>query len=1008
MCPLVQGRTLALGQEGLLFQLATELIGVHGRPEEPALTTSTAHLDQGSTLRLCLNALGDHFEPEPMPEVEDRLDDRAVIGRNAGDERTVDLQNVDRKATKIAQRAEPRAEVVDGDMYAEGREPFEPTHRLLEVDHECRLGDFETQLRRIDTDPGDGASDPLHDEGLVELTGRQVDPHDEAGQVGVGVPFGAGSSGDRHHSFTDALDLAGGLGEFDEVARRNQATFLVVPAHERFGPEDLSGDQVDLGLEVDLELIVGHRPAELGLVLAALGHLEPRGIVEDLVPIPAFGLRPVERNLCVANEIVGLVTLAGKRDTGAGSSEDFESTQSDRAIERFEHTVGERHDLEHGRTARNDHCELVAAEATHHIGRTDRKAQSIGDLTQRIITDRMPVGIVEDPEPIHVDHHHCGTVAGERSLELTEEALPVGQACEFVMRGAVATVKPVAPLRGDINDLLEGAVVDHATPDDAAVEAPERLHSRFLFFSGKLHSFEIGADQLIRRSCPEEREVRAVGFLQHTVLVSKPQRQREIVHRSGNHIGQHPGTQVQLHRNPSVVPVGRHRWGLRHRYGATMRIRVLVALVAVIGAACAPGPSFEGLDETEPTTSTTTTTTVATAPPSTSEAPNDLPEADVDPASLGPVDGTIAAVGSTATLRSGTSTIDLTTGDGPVQPTWSRDGSRLALVSFTGRLSTVSIIDGATGDVLTESPAARPYFFFSWSHDGTRIAALGPGDSTTVLDILDGDGALLHRNVAEAGSLFVGWDPEEPRLAAHADDQLLRVNADGTTSPLGTVGADFYAPKWINGSRDMLLVVDLEGTSTLVRRSLDDGASMTTLGAVEQEVGISVDPLRDRAAITMLFEEGGAAGADRTSTQQQALAPQTGTLEIVDLLTAERTLIHEDVVLWAEWNPSGTMLLYSVHPGGSDTAQWWIYDGTTTYRVLDFVPATAFYQTHMVFADQYVEQPRLWSPDGEMFVFPEQGPSGPVVWTAPAMPDATPTLVGTGGLASWSLAPPPR
>ncbi len=438
-----------------------------------------------------------------------------------------------------------------------------------------------------------------------------------------------------------------------------------------------------------------------------------------------------------------------------------------------------------------------------------------------------------------------------------------------------------------------------------------------------------------------------------------------------------------------------------------MPFRRAIVVVALLAAACAPAPSFDGVDAPAATDDTSTTTTSTTAPATV--AP--------DTTEFAPVPGRIVTHSDTASILMGDRTIDLKTGDLPRQPTWARDGSRLVVASVDGRLPVVDVFQGATGAPIHRTFAERLYFFFSWSPDGSRIAALGPGAEGTTLDILDADGNLLQSEVASAMSLFLAWEPNGERIAAHADASLLRIDADGTVADLGVVGTAFFAPKWIPESSEIMLVVDIEGTATLVRRGVEGGAPMTTLGPVETDTGISVTPDGHRAAISMIFnaEGGGAARTTRfpqtvltKTVLAQTVQPQTGTVEIVDLLTGERELILEGQSLWMEWNPQGTRLLVSILDGETNTTTWWIHESESadTYPVTSFTASPVFLQSYLIFGDQFIEQPRLWSPAGDQFVFAELTPDGSFVRIAPAQADAESSIIGAGDVGFWSPSTP--
>ena len=463
------------------------------------------------------------------------------------------------------------------------------------------------------------------------------------------------------------------------------------------------------------------------------------------------------------------------------------------------------------------------------------------------------------------------------------------------------------------------------------------------------------------------------------------------------------------------------------------RARVLAIAVAIVAAACAPGPSLDqATGPAGPTTLAPTTTRPApeSTPPPT--APFDVPTPEVAPLDLfpvapddlppfGPVDGRIALHGSTAQVRSGGATIDLDAGTLPGQPTWSRDGGRLAVVSFDGRQPVLDVFDGETGELIAAATTERRYFFLSWSHDGSRLAGLGPGtdengDPRTVLDILDADGGLLHGDVARAESLFVAWEPDGLRLAAHVDDRLIRVDADGTTTDLGAVGTEFFAPKWIPSTDEIVLVTEIEGSSFIVRRSIDGADRLRSLGPAEPRLGISVAPQGTVAAISRNFDTESEPSAERIGLPflPQTARTSSGLVEILDLETGERVEVFAGFTLWVEWNPAGTHLLIYEANAEEGTGTWWTYEHrpgqepAPALEIVAFTPTPIFEQSYLVFADQFVETPRLWSPDGTRFVYAELTEAGSLIRTAAADGIATPAIVGAGEVGFWSPPRPPR
>lgn len=463
-----------------------------------------------------------------------------------------------------------------------------------------------------------------------------------------------------------------------------------------------------------------------------------------------------------------------------------------------------------------------------------------------------------------------------------------------------------------------------------------------------------------------------------------------------------------------------------------MPLRRIAVLVAAFAVACAPGPDIDRAGNVPLAPTTLPTVPRDTVPPTPTRPGTDpfpsipfTPPPDLPDAPNGVIDelaGRAVLRTGTATIRTGFDAIALDEAGSPTQPTWSRDGERLVLLRGFGPTATVAVFDGRSGELIAQQAVLRPYFFFSWSHDGTRIAALGPGAEGTTLDILDADGTLLHDDVARAQALWVAWDPASPRLAVHADERLLRVDADGTATDLASVGTRFYAPKWIPGTDEIVLVVDVEGSDTLVRRGIDGGDTLVPLGPVETETGIVVNPDGRTAAVTILFDEDPTGGSGRRT----ALGPPTvqetpttsGRVDIVDLETGERVPVFTGHARWVEWNPAGDRLLIGTNDVAAGTAAWWVYQHDDPFAAAEagdapeitaviesYAPTAAWFGSYLVFADQYVEQPRLWSPTGDRFIFTEATDDGGWAITASATGAGADGTIGEAEVAFWSPVP---
>lgn len=404
----------------------------------------------------------------------------------------------------------------------------------------------------------------------------------------------------------------------------------------------------------------------------------------------------------------------------------------------------------------------------------------------------------------------------------------------------------------------------------------------------------------------------------------------------------------------------------------------------------------------------TATTTWPAAGPATTLVPAPTADESVAVGSSGEGRGLIAAVGPRG-LRlfdpAGVKVAEWAYDRIVTQPTWSRDGRRLAATSINPitEEARVVVIDVTTGAVAT-ADARRPYFFYTWSYDGSRLAALGPGSSgTTAVDFLDNVGEPSSDLRLESGSIYVAWEPGGSRVLLHAGPRLVLVNDPDSPDDhvdLGQVGMDFRVPAWVPGTSDFLYVDSLgqgpenppaasttdgttEANPRLLRRNADTGA-ISELGPVSGFTLIAVHPDGDRAALSSLSirspvsaSEGSDAGALSAGAQQPAQdqgggAEVVGSVQIIDFTTSERRIALEQPGFWLEWSPDGRRLLIATTPPESSSDPrliWHTWDGQSSHLLARFTPTEVFAQNYLRFADQYTETPRLWSPDSTAITF---------------------------------------
>ena len=373
------------------------------------------------------------------------------------------------------------------------------------------------------------------------------------------------------------------------------------------------------------------------------------------------------------------------------------------------------------------------------------------------------------------------------------------------------------------------------------------------------------------------------------------------------------------------------------------------------------------------------------------------------------------------------------------QPTWSRDGSRLAatLINPASGASQIAVVDIATGNIQIAA-AVQPYFFYTWSYDGSRLVALGPGQTGgTAAFILDETGAPASDVWFSGQSIYVAWEPDGRRLLLHAGHRLMLVN--DVDSPrdhddYGLVGVDFLAPAWVPGTQDFLYVdsygqapadageqelLDRRSNTSpqLLRRSADTG-EITGLGPAGLYTTLAVHPSGDRVAISSASTQPAGSNGDDSGSDSPSQPEQTaqavsetgipdGSVQIVDLATAERRTVLDRIGHWLEWSPDGRQLLIATStddPSGIGMS-WHIWDGQQSYELARFAPSATFLRDYLQFADQYDETPRLWSPDSDAITFGASTADGDIIAVARLGRAGALTSLGPSDVSFWSPLP---
>ncbi len=126
-------------------------------------------------LLLSLDSLGNHFHTEVARECGDGADDRVVVvGREAHDKRSIDLEIVERETMQVAERRITGSKVVDTQLHAQRAQLLEHQCRRLCVLHDHALGDLELQAVRTQLAVFERFFDPFQQIRLRNLSRRKV------------------------------------------------------------------------------------------------------------------------------------------------------------------------------------------------------------------------------------------------------------------------------------------------------------------------------------------------------------------------------------------------------------------------------------------------------------------------------------------------------------------------------------------------------------------------------------------------------------------------------------------------------------------------------------------------------------------------------------------------------------------------------------------------------------------------------------------------------------------
>ena len=220
------------------------------------------------------------------------------------------------------------------------------------------------QARRMHPVLLERARDQVARSGLAELARRHV--HRDVLDASPSSRQRPSAAHARRASTGRALDEAGLLGEGDEMRRRDHAVLGMEPAQQRLGADDPARAQVELRLVVEHELLRARSPRAGRARAEAALRLGRSCAPRRTLPGAPRCLRAIHRRVGALQQGLGVCRRPGtgrcrrSREERAGRRRANAATGPDH--------VARRPAARRCVQVRQDHRELVAAQARHRVG----------------------------------------------------------------------------------------------------------------------------------------------------------------------------------------------------------------------------------------------------------------------------------------------------------------------------------------------------------------------------------------------------------------------------------------------------------------------------------------------------------------------------------------------------------------------------------------------------------------------------------------------------------------
>ena len=323
-------------------------------------------------------------------------------------------------------------------------------------------------------------------------------------------------------------------------------------------------------------------------------------------------------------------------------------------------------------------------------------------------------------------------------------------------------------------------------------------------------------------------------------------------------------------------------------------------------------------------------------------------------------------------------------------PSWSPDGSHIAVIRSDGTNTGVvvfDVADPATGPadptVIFLRPSAAPFYVY-WTPDGRSVSFLVNESNKLSLRVAPSDGSAPIDGSGK-GSLVRSGDPlyfewlDADRLFAHigtgSEGFLGEIGADGNAKGAslkrpgdfraGIVSPDQASIAFVRGA------IGGPGEVVVSRRDGSNEHAMTVYG----QTALTFDP------------KGGSVASIASATADDVAGFPLGPLKLMDAASGDVRTLVDGLVVAFWWSPDGrTIAALRVQPSIASatpsaapsqepsTEVRLIFTDVASGQTLSqpiVRPAERFVSSLLAYFDQYALSHRLWAPDSASILMPE-------------------------------------